>query len=172
MFRHVLTATGLAFAATATLAPIAADARTKARASTCPSISILADASRVAVMDGSKVGLKAEIVKPELGCAVSKASAKANLTFMVKGAIAPEAAIEARTVPYFVAVISGGKVIEKQVFDLNLPFAGTDRTLFVKESVARIDIPLEPGTSAEDYSVTIGFQLTEAQLAWNRASTR
>jgi hypothetical protein len=69
-------------------------------------------------------------------------------------------------------VITGGKVIEKQVFDLKLPFAGADRTLFVKESVARIDIPIQPGTNAEDYSVTIGFQLTEAQLAWNRSSTR
>jgi hypothetical protein len=172
MSRNVLIATGLALAATATLAPIAADAKTKARASTCPSISILADASRVAVMDGSKVDLKAEIVKPELGCAISKASAKANLTFMVKGAISPETTIEARTVPYFVAVITGGKVIEKQVFDLKLPFAGADRTLFVKETVARIDIPIQPGTNAEDYSVTIGFQLTEAQLAWNRSSTR
>lgn len=172
MFRNALIATGLALAATAAFAPISADARTKARASTCPSISILADASRVAVMDGSKVELKAEIVKPELGCAVGKSSARANLTFMVKGAIAPEAAIEPRTVPYFVAVISGGKVIEKEVFDLKLPFDGKDRTLFVKESVARIDIPIQPGTSADDYSVTIGFQLTEAQLAWNRSSTR
>ena len=172
MSRTALIAAGLALAVTAPLAFGSAEAKPKPRAATCPSISILADASRVAVMDGSKVGLKAEIVKPELGCAVGRSSATAHLSVMVKGAIAPEAAVEARTVPYFVAVIAGGKVIEKQVFDLKLPFAGTDRTLFVKEKVARVEIPIETGRGADDYSVTIGFQLTEAQLAWNRASTR
>lgn len=168
MIRTAILAATFALAVTA---PVAL-AKPKARAASCPSISILADASRMAVVQSAKVDLKAEIVTPQLGCSVSKASARANLSFMVKGAIAPDAAIEARTVPYFVAVIAGGKVIEKQIFDLNLPFAGADRTLYVKESVARVDIPIAPGTSAEDYSVTIGFQLTEAQLAWNRANTR
>jgi hypothetical protein len=168
MIRIAVLAATFALALTA---PVA-QAKPKARATSCPSISILADASRMAVVQGTKVDLKAEIVTPQLGCSINKASARANLSFMVKGAIAPDATIEARSVPYFVAVIAGGKVIEKQVFDLNLPFTGTDRTLFVKETVARVDIPIASGTSAEDYSVTIGFQLTEAQLAWNRANTR
>jgi uncharacterized protein (DUF736 family) len=167
MIRTALLAATFALAVSAPLA----EAKPKAR-SVCPSVSILADASRMAVVQGSKVDLKAEIVTPRLGCNLGKGSARASLSFMVKGAIAPDSTIEARTVPYFVAVIAGGRVIEKQVFDLNLPFAGTDRTLFVKESVARVDIPIASGTSAEDYSVTIGFQLTEAQLAWNRANTR
>lgn len=168
MIRTAILAATFALAVTAPLA----HAKPKARAASCPSISILADASRMAVVQGAKVELKAEIVTPQLGCSVSKASARANLSFMVKGVIAPDAAIEARSVPYFVAVIAGGKVIEKQVFDLNLPFAGADRTLYVKESVARVDIPIASGTSVEDYSVTIGFQLTESQLAWNRANAR
>lgn len=166
MSRSALIAAGLALAVTATVA----HSKSQARAGACPSISILADASRLAQMQGGKVDLKAEIVTPELGCAVAGSTARSNLSFMVKSVIAPEAAIEARTVPYFVAVISNGQVIEKKIFELKLPFAGSDRQVFVKETISRIDIPIASGKQAEDYSVTIGFQLTEEQVAYNRSA--
>jgi hypothetical protein len=67
-------------------------------------------------------------------------------------------------------VIANGQVIEKKIFELNLPFSGSDRQVFVKETIARIDIPIASGKQAEDYSVTIGFQLTEEQVAYNRTA--
>jgi hypothetical protein len=159
MSRSALIAAGLALAVTATVA----HSKSQARAGACPSISILADASRLAQMQG-------EIVTPELDCSVSGSTAKSNMSFMVKSAIAPEASVGARTVPYFVAVIANGQVIEKKIFELNLPFSGSDRQVFVKETIARIDIPIASGKQAEDYSVTIGFQLTEEQVAYNRTA--
>lgn len=160
----------LAAALALALTPAVAIAKPKARA-TCPSVSILADASRVAVLKADKVDLKAEIVTPELGCKLSGTAARASLSFMVKGAIAPEADVNLRTVPYFVAVIEGGKVVEKKVFELKLPFTGSDRKVLVKESIARVDIPISKGRTAADYSVTIGFQLTPEQVVWNRTNT-
>ena len=136
----------------------------------CPSISILPDAERLAVMDGSNVDFAAEIRKPLLECKVSGSTAKSSLSFWVKGAVSPNGSVAERSVPYFVAVISNGQVIDKKVFSLKLPFKTEDRKVLVKEQVARIDIPVASGKTAEDYSVTIGFQLTPEQAAYNRTA--
>ena len=40
-------------------------------AGSCPSISILADATRLTVLQSGKIDLKAEIRTPELGCTVN-----------------------------------------------------------------------------------------------------
>lgn len=149
-----------------------AHSKTHSTAGSCPSISILADATRLTVLQSGKIDLKAEIRTPELGCTVNGATAKAKLSFWVKSAIAPEASVDTRTVPYFVAVISNGKVIAKEVFDLKLPFKGAERKVLIKEQIARIDIPIASGKQAEDYAVTIGFQLTEEQANYNRTASR
>ncbi len=166
---HKSIAAAVVLAATASIA----FAKTQARvpAAKCPAINILSDATRITQMDGTKIDLKAEIRDPALSCAVVRGTATSKLSFWVKSAIAPTSDIAPRSVPYFVAVIMNGEVIAKEVFDLKLNFAG-DRMLKVKESVAKIDIPIAPGKAAEDYSVTIGFQLTEAQADYNRTASR
>jgi hypothetical protein len=166
MSKPALVAASIALAITAS----AAFAKSQARVGACPSISILGDATRLAVMKAGEVDFAAEIKKPTLDCRVSGATAKSSLSFWVKSAIAPEGEVAERSVPYFVAVISNGQVIDKKVFDLKLPFANGERKVLVKESVARIDIPIANGKTAEDYSVTIGFQLTPEQAAYNRTT--
>ncbi|MFM9971963.1 MAG: hypothetical protein ACKVQK_26585 [Burkholderiales bacterium] len=141
-----------------------------AKPQTCPSISILADATRLAVMQSGQVDFAAEIRKPALACTLSGGTAKSQLSFWVKSAISPTGQVGERSVPYFVAIIVNGQVIGKEIFNLKLPFSAAERKVLVKESVARIDIPIEKGKTAEDYSVTIGFQLTEEQAAYNRAA--
>ena len=160
-------AAALVLAATATIA----FAKTQARVAGehCPSISILGDATRITQMNAGKIDLKAEIRDPALSCSVTGGTASSKLSFWVKSAIAPTSEVAPRTVPYFVAIIANGEVIAKEVFDLKLNFTA-DRMLKVKESVAKIDIPLAEGKEAQDYSVTIGFQLTEAQAEYNRTA--
>ncbi|MCE9521128.1 MAG: hypothetical protein K8S25_01695 [Alphaproteobacteria bacterium] len=151
-----------------------ADAKTKTQAKpqSCPSISILADAVRLTQMDSGRIDLKAEIRQPELACTLSGGKAKSKLSFWVKSAISPNSEIAPRSVPYFVAIISEGQVIGKEIFTLAIPFANGTRKLSVKEKVGHIDIPVAPGKTAEDYSVTIGFQLTEEQANYNRTASR
>ena len=165
----VVTAVALALAANA-----AAKTKTQARAKpqACPSVSILADATRLTQMQAGHIDLKAEIREPELTCAVADGKAKSKLSFWVKSAISPNSDVTPRNVPYFVAIISEGRVIGKEVFDLAIPFTDGTRKLSVKEKVAHIDIPVAPGKTAEDYSVTIGFQLTEEQVNYNRTASR
>lgn len=158
----------IAVALTATVAM----SKTQGPVAVCPSISILADATRLAVMESGQVDFAAEIRSPELDCTVAGSTAKSSLSFWVKSAIAPTGNIAERSVPYFVAVISNGQVIEKKIFDLKLPFASGERKILVKENIARIDIPIATGKQAEDYSVTIGFQLTPEQATYNRTASR
>jgi len=166
MSKNAIIAAGLAVALTAGVA----DSKTTSRAGVCPSVSILGDATRVTVMDQGKIDMKAEILTPALGCTLAKSTAKASLSFWVKSAIAPDASIGTRSVPYFVAIISNGQVIAKEVFELKLPFEKGEHKVMVKENIAHIDIPIASGHAAEDYSVTIGFQLTPEQAAYNRTA--
>lgn len=160
-------AAAVVLAATASIA----FAKTQARvpAERCPSINVLTDATRITQMNAGKIDLKAEIRDPALECAITGGTASSKLSFWVKSAIAPTSEVAPRSVPYFVAVIANGEVIAKEVFDLKLNFTA-DRMLKVKESVAKIDIPIAEGKEAQDYSVTIGFQLTEAQAEYNRTA--
>jgi len=166
MSKFTIIAAGLAVALTTGVA----DSKTAPHAVACPSVSILGDATRVTVMEQGKIDMKAEMLTPALGCTLAKSTAKASLSFWVKSAIAPEASVSARSVPYFVAIISNGQVIAKEVFDLKLPFANGERKVMVKERIAHIDIPIASDKAAEDYSVTIGFQLTPEQAAYNRST--
>lgn len=166
---HKSIAAALIIAATASIA----FAKTQARvpAAKCPSVNILSDATRITQMNGTKIDLKAEIRDPALSCAVNGGTASSKLSFWVKSAIAPTSEIAPRNVPYFVAVIMNGEVIAKEIFDLKLNFT-SDRMLKVKEHVAKVEIPIAAGKEAQDYSVTIGFQLTEAQAEYNRTASR
>ena len=173
---HVTKRTAL-IAAALTLALAAnADAKPKTQArakpQSCPSVSILPDAIRLTQMDAGRIDLKAEIREPQLNCVVVDGKAKSKLSFWVKSAISPNSDIAPRSVPYFVAIISEGHVIGKEVFSLAIPFADGARKLSVKEKVGHIDIPVAPGKTAEDYSVTIGFQLAEEQVNYNRTASR
>lgn len=163
------------YAAIAAVALIAAAspavAKSKARAA-CPTVSILTDATRITQMANGRIELKAEIRDPAIACSVASGKAKSKLEFWVKGAISPNTDVASRNVPYFVAIILDGEVIGKEVFDLKLPFANGERKLLVKEKIARIDIPVAAGRAAEDYSVTIGFQLTPEQAEYNRTASR
>jgi hypothetical protein len=149
-----------------------ADAKPRAKPSPCPSVSILSDATRITQMQSGRIDLKAEIREPALSCSLAGQTAKAKLSFWVKGAISPMSDIAPRTVPYFVAIISEGRVIGKEVFDMAIPFTNGRRKISVKERIARIDIPVAEGKRADDYSVTIGFQLTEEQVDYNRTAKR
>lgn len=163
----VVAALSVAFAADAVAKP-----KSQQKSSACPSISVLTDATRLTQLQNGRIDLKAEIRQPTLTCSVVAGKAKSRLSFSVKSAIAPTSDVATRTVPYFVAIISEGQVIGKEVFQLALPFVGSKRKMTVNEYVDRIDIPIAGDKSADDYAVTIGFQLTEEQVEYNRTASR
>lgn len=71
--------------------------------------------------------------------------------------------------PYFVAVTNNqGQVIFKEIFAVSLAYGREENALNQTESIFQ-NMPV-PATSDERYSVIVGFQLTDAQLAYNHAN--
>jgi hypothetical protein len=157
--------------ALATAGFAAAKSQARVKGGSCPSINVLIEATRITQFQNGAIDLKAEIRDPEIKCTLTGGKANSQLSFWVKSAISPSSDAGPRRVPYFIAVILEGQVVAKQVFDLELAF-GNDRKLLVKEKVGHVDIPVAPEKTAEDYSVTIGFQLTEEQANYNRTAQR
>ena len=70
--------------------------------------------------------------------------------------------------PYFVAVTnSQGQVVFKEIFAASLAYGREENELTQTESIFQ-NMPV-PETPGETYNVIVGFQLTDAQLAYNHA---
>ena len=71
-------------------------------------------------------------------------------------------------VSFFVAVSRGDKVLDKQVYTIQAVFPeNTDRVRLSGDSVDLL-LPVSKGVGADAYQVTVGFQLSPAELAFNR----
>jgi hypothetical protein len=80
----------------------------------------------------------------------------------------PAASGRSTTVAYFVAVSRGERVLDKKVYTLQAVFPeNTDRLKLSGDSVDLV-LPVKSGQGAGSYQVTVGFQLTPQELAWNR----
>ncbi|MCS6853141.1 MAG: hypothetical protein NZ523_00085 [Elioraea sp.] len=81
----------------------------------------------------------------------------------------PASSGRALTVPYFVAVADPlGRIPAKQVFEIPVEFPANRSRLRVSGEEVTVDLPLRSGERASDYTVLVGFQLSEEELATNR----
>jgi hypothetical protein len=71
---------------------------------------------------------------------------------------------------YFVAVLRNGEVINKQIFEMDVPFPGNRTRVTVRDSdpPVSIDIPNVGESAAFDYEIIVGLQLTPEELDYNR----
>jgi predicted small secreted protein len=70
--------------------------------------------------------------------------------------------------PYFVAVTGAqGGILAKEIFAVSLSYDAKQNELSQTESITQ-HIPLNEDGSVPSYSVLVGFQLSEEQLAFNR----
>lgn len=78
---------------------------------------------------------------------------------------------EAR-VAYFVAVLDGESILDKQVFPLRAEFPpNADRLRFAGDDV-ELRLKVQPNKTAAAYRIEVGFQLTPEELAANRSRGR
>lgn len=86
----------------------------------------------------------------------------------------PASTSETHAYRYWVAVARRGRApIEKQYFDIEVRFRGDEPVVRRTEEVQRIVIPRATAeTSGENFEVLVGFDLTEEQIAFNRAGKR
>lgn len=75
-------------------------------------------------------------------------------------------------VPFFLAVTEGGRILDKQNYQAHITFPpNVDNFTYTSESVHMI-FPVDATKSAAVYTVLAGFQLTPAELDYNRAHPR
>ncbi|MET0181654.1 MAG: Tat pathway signal sequence domain protein [Caulobacterales bacterium] len=86
----------------------------------------------------------------------------------------PAATAETKTYRYWVAVARRGMVpIEKQYFDVQVRFPAGQNVVTGPQEIREIVIPrATPETSGENFEILVGFDLTPAQLQFNRDGKR
>ncbi len=73
------------------------------------------------------------------------------------------------SIPYFVAVTRGGEVIAKAPLFANIEFSsGVNQMAYTSETVT-LALPTTKDVSAAAFDLRAGFQLSDDQLAYNRA---
>ncbi|WP_051537156.1 hypothetical protein [Asaia prunellae] len=76
------------------------------------------------------------------------------------------------TLPYFIAVVRDGKILEKKEFDIPVSFAGNQSTVSLRTPVRLIDVPASPDLQQTNYTLKVGFQLSHEQLEYNQTHLR
>jgi hypothetical protein len=160
-------ATGLAGACT----------QTDAFAPACPQLALLSDGADLTRFAGTgrditDLVLDAHLVAVPATCHwADKAHTKVEAKLQVAMSLGRGPAMRGRVmdVPYFVAASEGDTILDKQIFTSRAEFpANADRVGLTSPEVVML-FPVAPEKSAAAYKITVSFQLTPEDLAFNRS---
>ena len=71
--------------------------------------------------------------------------------------------------PYFIAIEGkGGQILAKEIFATTVSYNKTSETVTHSDNMRQI-IPIAPNSTGDDYSIFVGFQLTDEELMYNQA---
>ncbi len=147
----------------------------------CPSASVLSD---TAVMTVFRAGAPADpsgeaytatmgVVQTECSYPKGSSSVTSSLGFTVRATRAPSPDAASYVLPYYMAITQGDRILSKRSLTLRINFAPGSASTSVEESLPEdIRINLEPTHPPTDYQLLLGFQLTDAQRAYNQTRAR
>ncbi len=148
--------------------------------SICPVPAILADTQSVTFFrPGTTPDMANELYTVALVNAVgdctystkdSLVHASLDLTFQASRTPSTEAASYA--VPYFVVVHEGAKIYSKRLYTLRFTFAPGASTATITQSPDEIEIVIGNGKLPWNYQEMAGFQMTAAQIEYNKTRGR
>src|SRR5580765_6622458 len=143
----------------------------------CPPSAVLSDAVTVTklrpgstVVDPSNVVFTAEMSKAQVECQydMAKNTLSVDLSFAVRASKGAAAAPTDPPLDFFVAVVDiDGNVLSKKVYQ-NQPDLGGKPNAQWTQSIKNFAVPIEMDKRPYDYEILTGFQLTPAELAYNR----
>jgi hypothetical protein len=146
----------------------------------CPVAVILADAGQMAVFrQGAAQDLSGEAYRVMMtatrsSCDINKKTGEtsSSLTVSFRATRAPSADGAQYSVPYFVAVTRGDQIIEKRILTVRFSFAPGASTATFDESPDDFDLHMENGHFPYEYQLMSGFQMTPAQVDYNKKMGR
>ncbi|PZP54531.1 MAG: hypothetical protein DI586_09620 [Micavibrio aeruginosavorus] len=111
-------------------------------------------------------------VKPE--CTQDEKAVTVRLAIDFKGRLGPAGIKDAKTeasysIPYLVAVVNPkGEIISKDIFTITMIYKAGQAEQSFPDLLEQV-IPLPKGEKPADYKIMLGFQLSDEELAYNRA---
>lgn len=144
----------------------------------CPGAAIVRDAADLsryrgdgrdltdAVLEGRITGLSGACKRDGADTVVTTVQVGIDLT---RG---PAATGRAADLAYFVAVLEGERILDKQVFTLRAEFPPNADRLRLSGDDVELRLPVRANKTAVAYRIQVGFQLTPAELEYNRQRGR
>ncbi len=145
---------------------------------TCPSVKVMEELRTIVeFQDPAKPSDKTEISRASMKNVNARCSVGGDLSveldIVVASTLGPKARLKKTdkpnfAFPYFVAVISpNGHVLAKEIFAASLSYENGENDKTQTETITQ-HIPLDADGKVPAYSILLGFQLSEEQLAFNR----
>ena len=145
----------------------------------CPAAAVLVDTGSLTQLQTNAQGQQSvlytvQITRATRDCDIPKYSREmtGSVSFDFQATRTNAAAGATYAVPYFVAITSEGKVLAKQVFQVAFAFQPGETTTTFSDSVNSLSLTIGRDKKATDYGILVGFQLTKAQLDYNRRAGR
>ena len=147
----------------------------------CPPSAVLSDAVTVTKLmpgsplavysDGSNVAFTAEMSKADLKCEYNpeRNTLNVDISFAVRATRNTAAPATDPPLDFFVAVVDvDGNVLSKKVYQ-NQPDLGGKPSAQWVQHINSFPVPITKDKRPGDYEILTGFQLSPAELAYNRA---
>lgn len=141
----------------------------------CPPVEILSEAADYFDYAPQRLdlgGLKTHATIRSLtgNCAAGdKKSVRTKLSMKLTVDRGPASDSTKVTVPYFVAVLHDGKIVDKKRFTTQVVFKRNQNVVPVRTAIKIIDVPAAPDIQETNYALSVGFQLTRDQLRYNKS---
>ena len=144
----------------------------------CPQLALLADGADLTRFTGNGRDvtdrvLEARVLGVEASCKPGRrGEVVATLKVQSEFTRGPAAPGRVAVVPYFVAVLAGGDVVDRKEFILEGNFATNVDQIRVAGSEVELRFPVTAERSAAYYKIYVSLLLTPEELAFNRRPTR
>jgi len=147
--------------------------------SPCPKVELVNDLSSLNDFTNDKKQTSVNLIarvdmhSAQSTCKVSNNSVTVDLKLTFKGKLGPKGRHKKSdkpffSYPFFVAVTSpSGKIMAKEIFSASMAYNAGQNTRTYQENLRQI-IPVLNKDVAKHYRILAGFQLSPAQLAYNR----
>lgn len=141
----------------------------------CPRVGILGDAADLRRYRDDSRDLTDLRINGRVTGIAGKCSAGEGATLHTELSVAfsvargPAAASRSADLTYFVAVVRQGDILDKQDLPLHVNFPANTDQVHVTGAPVTLTLPTPKGVSGAAYQVLVGFQLSPAELAENRA---
>jgi hypothetical protein len=146
----------------------------------CPTAAILADTATETIFrpgapaDPSGEAFTAYMTGAKTDCTFDriKGTTDSSLTLNFSATRPPSADAASYTLPYFVAINQAERVISKKLLTVRITFAPGATIATAEDDAGQTELDLERGHLPTDYQLLSGFQITEAQRAYNQKMGR